>query len=181
MPLIKSYPNRKLYTTETKQDITLEGIAELIRSGEEISVIDHATGEDLTTLTLTQIIVEQEKKQSGLFPKSLLASLIQSGEDRLGAIQRSFAAQLNSLHQFDEEIRQRIQELVRRGDLSEGEGKNLVEKLLNQTSIIYRDQQFNDEEIEKILKKYQIPTHDDFQKLTDQIDELTSKLDEIIG
>ena len=62
--IIKRYPNRKLYDTEAKQYITLEGIASVIRSGQEVQVIDHVTWEDLTALTLSQIILEQEKRQS---------------------------------------------------------------------------------------------------------------------
>ena len=61
MPIIKRYPNRKLYDTAAKQYVSLDGIAAMIRRGDEVQVVDHATGEDLTTLTLTQIIVEQEK------------------------------------------------------------------------------------------------------------------------
>ncbi|MGD8806379.1 MAG: polyhydroxyalkanoate synthesis regulator DNA-binding domain-containing protein, partial [Chloroflexota bacterium] len=61
MILIKRYPNRKLYNTEAKQYVTLEGIAELIRQGQEVQITDHQTGEDLTAVTLTQIIFEQEK------------------------------------------------------------------------------------------------------------------------
>lgn len=63
MAIIKRYPNRKLYDTEAKKYITLDGIAELIRDGQEVQVMDHSTGEDLTTLTLTQIIFEQEKEK----------------------------------------------------------------------------------------------------------------------
>ena len=51
MLVIKRYPNRKLYDTTAKQYITLEGIAARIRDGEEVQIVDHATGEDLTTLT----------------------------------------------------------------------------------------------------------------------------------
>ena len=68
MPVIKRYPNRKLYDTTAKQYVSLEGIADLVRQGAEVQVVDHATGEDLTTLTLTQIIVEQERLQSGFLP-----------------------------------------------------------------------------------------------------------------
>ncbi len=63
MRVIKRYPNRKLYDTEGKQYISLERIAGLIRGGEDIHVVDHATHEDLTTVTLTQVIFEQEKRQ----------------------------------------------------------------------------------------------------------------------
>jgi len=47
VPTIKKYPNRKLYDMDSKQYITLEGIADLIRQDREIRVIDHVTGEDL--------------------------------------------------------------------------------------------------------------------------------------
>lgn len=180
MTLIKRYPNRKLYDTEAKQYITLEGIANLIRQGQDISVIDHATGEDLTTLTLTQIIVEQEKRQGGLFPRSVLAGLIQAGEDRLEAIQRLFAAPINSLLQFDEEIKRRIQDLVKRGELSEREGQNLIDQLLNQT-ILHPGQGVPTVDLEHILAKFQVPTQDDLKKLNQQIDELAAKINDMTG
>ncbi len=179
MPLIKRYPNRKLYDTEAKQYITLEGIAVLIRRGEEVSVIDHATGEDLTTLTLTQIIVELEKKQIGMVPRSVLAGLIQAGGERLSALQRTLASPLNSLIQFDEEIRRRIQVLVHRGELSEGEGQNLIDQILDQTITAGRSQQVSDEDIERVLIQHQIPTRQDLQQLYDQLEQLSTKLDEL--
>ena len=79
MPVIKRYPNRKLYDTEAKGYITLEQIGELIRDGQDIQVVDHATGEDLTALTLTQVILEQERKRSGSLPQTVLTGLIQAG------------------------------------------------------------------------------------------------------
>ncbi len=79
MSVIKRYPNRKLYNTSSKQYITLEGIADMIRNGEEVQILDHNTGEDLTALTLTQIIFEQEKKQGGFLPRSVLTGLVQAG------------------------------------------------------------------------------------------------------
>ena len=63
MPVVKRYPNRKLYDTQAKRYVTLNSIAELIRLGEDIQVIDYTTGEDITALTLTQIIFEQEKEK----------------------------------------------------------------------------------------------------------------------
>jgi polyhydroxyalkanoate synthesis repressor PhaR len=181
MPLIKRYPNRKLYDTEAKQYITLEGIADLIRQGEEITVIDHSSGEDQTALTLTQIILEQEKKQSGLLPLSVLAGLIQAGGDRLSALQRALATPINFWHQFDEEMRQRIQVLIKRGDLSEREGQNLLEKLLNQNPIASRVQQTTEVEIVRILTRQQVPTQQDLQRLNEQLEALSKKLDEVAG
>jgi hypothetical protein len=56
--LIKRYANRKLYNTTTSRYITLKGIAELIEAGEDVRVIDNETGEDITHVALSQILVD---------------------------------------------------------------------------------------------------------------------------
>jgi polyhydroxyalkanoate synthesis repressor PhaR len=60
--LIKKYANRKLYDTRTSRYITLEGIAELVRDGHEIHVVDRDTGQDLTQVILSQIVLSAEKR-----------------------------------------------------------------------------------------------------------------------
>ncbi len=177
MTIVKRYPNRKLYDTEAKQYITLDGIAELIRASKEVTVVDHASGEDLTALTLTQIILEQEKKQSGLLPRSILTSLIQVGGDRLNALQRSFTSPFLFWRQFEEEFQHRIQVLIRQGEMNENEAKKLLEKILNQNFLASRNLPDPEQEIERILAEHQIPTRTDFQRLLDQLEELSAKLD----
>lgn len=185
MPIIKRYPNRKLYDTDAKQYVTLNRIAELIRQGEEVQVIDHATGQDLTALTLTQIIFEQEKKQKGLLPNSILTGLIRTSGDRLTSIQRSLFSS-TFWQQIDEEIKRRIQALTKLGELTEEEGKRILDKLLHpdiRTREVHssRDKvsRISDQELEEFLRSRQIPTKIDLQHLSDQIEELTSKLEEI--
>jgi polyhydroxyalkanoate synthesis repressor PhaR len=60
--LIKKYANRKLYDTRTSRYITLEGIAQLVREGHDIKVVDRADGRDLTQVTLSQVVLEEEKR-----------------------------------------------------------------------------------------------------------------------
>lgn len=60
--LIKKYANRKLYDTRTSKYITLDGIAGLVREGHEIKVVDRDTGHDLTQVTLSQIVLTEEKR-----------------------------------------------------------------------------------------------------------------------
>ena len=60
--IIKKYANRKLYDTRTSSYITLEGIAGLVRDGHEIKVVDRETGHDLTQVTLSQIVLSEEKR-----------------------------------------------------------------------------------------------------------------------
>lgn len=81
--LLKKYANRRLYDTGASKYVTLEEIAERIRTGEEALVIDAATGADLTQTTLTQIILES-RGASKLLPVPLLHHLIRLGDDSLG-------------------------------------------------------------------------------------------------
>jgi len=60
--LIKKYANRKLYDTQTSRYITLEGIADLVRDGHEIRVVDRDTSQDLTQVILSQIVLSEEKR-----------------------------------------------------------------------------------------------------------------------
>ncbi len=86
--LIKRYANRKLYNTETSRYITLKGIAALIEAGDEVIVIDNETGEDITSIALSQILVDSERANQTV-PRTLLSDLIQRGGDVLyGALRR---------------------------------------------------------------------------------------------
>jgi polyhydroxyalkanoate synthesis repressor PhaR len=60
--LIKKYANRKLYDTRASRYITLDGIAQLVRDGHEIKVVDRDNGQDLTQVTLSQIVLSEEKR-----------------------------------------------------------------------------------------------------------------------
>ena len=74
--IIKKYANRRLYHTEISQYITLEDVADMVRNGEDLKVVDARSGQDLTGAILTQIIVEQEAKGDGLLPIKFLREMI---------------------------------------------------------------------------------------------------------
>src|SRR2546425_12206522 len=80
--LIKRYANRKLYNTETSRYITLKGIALLIEQGADVRVVDNETGEDITSVALSQILVDNERAQRA-GPRGLLSDLIPRGGDAL--------------------------------------------------------------------------------------------------
>lgn len=74
--LIKRYPNRRLYDTSARKYVNLRDVAALVRTGVDIRVVDARTGEDLTRLILTQVIVEDAKEQPSALPLELLRQLI---------------------------------------------------------------------------------------------------------
>src|SRR5512146_2240342 len=130
MPVIKRYANRKLYDTETKRYVTLEDLAEFVRRGEDVRVVDHATGEDLTSQTLLQVVFEEQKKIGGLLPQVFLTRLIRAGGSTMSAL-RSRLVALDPFQTVDEEIRRRMQSLVERGLLGEDEAQRLLGLLVN--------------------------------------------------
>ncbi len=177
MIVIKRYPNRKLYDTSVKRYITLDGIAGLIRDGQEVQVLDHTTGEDLTALTLTQIIFEQEKKNSGFLPRSVLTGLVKAGGDTLTTLRRTLASPLDILRQVDEEIERRINHLIKQGELAEEEGRNLLEKLATQSGRFLPKAAPSEEEIEKYLAERGVPTRSDLSTISEQLDALANALE----
>ncbi len=78
--LVKRYGNRKLYDTSESRYVTLDEIARWIKSGEEVKILENDTGEDLTAVTFAQIILEEERRKSGLVSLPVLRELIQHGE-----------------------------------------------------------------------------------------------------
>ena len=95
--VIKRYSNRKLYDTQESRYVTLEELEELIRAGKEISVVDVSTGEDLTSVTLAQIILENERDHRATLPTGFLHQLIKHGEAWQDFIQKSLKSSLEGI------------------------------------------------------------------------------------
>lgn len=110
--LIKRYGNRKLYDTLESRYITLEEIARLVRGGSDVKVIDNENGDDLTTITFAQIILEEEKRRSSLLSLGLLRDLIQHGEDTLTTLRSRVDKGIEAIGSIGEAAGRRVQEMV---------------------------------------------------------------------
>lgn len=83
--IIKRYQNRKLYDTQQSCYVTLDDIAKMIRTNEDVMVIDNKTKNDITAATLTQIIFEAEKKASQYAPLFTLREIIQNANGSISS------------------------------------------------------------------------------------------------
>jgi polyhydroxyalkanoate synthesis repressor PhaR len=81
--VIKRYSNRKLYDTVESRYVTLPQIAQLVRKGEDVRIIDNNSKEDLTSVTLAQILYEEERKQSRALPLGALKDLIHTSGEKI--------------------------------------------------------------------------------------------------
>ena len=157
--LIKRYANRKLYNTETSRYITLRGIAELVEADEDVRVIDNETGEDITSVTLSQILVDSERESRSV-PKTLLSDLIQRGGDALyGALRRGVDDASEGL----EELQRNVRRLIHRG---EGDGQRLSDWIAFATPDFDRVLQ---NAVERVFKLLDLPRRGDIEALNQSL------------
>jgi polyhydroxyalkanoate synthesis repressor PhaR len=188
MRTIKRYANRKLYDTEAKQYVTLDGIAGLVRQGEDIQVVDNETGEDLTAVTLSQIILEREKAGRGQLPKSILTSLVRTGGGTLDLVRRSLYAYVGTLRLIEEQMEEWIDALVERGEIAAEEGEELREQLRVEATASARDDAARDRlgrseksrGLEDVLHRIGIPTHQDVERIARQLERLSDRVDALL-
>jgi polyhydroxyalkanoate synthesis repressor PhaR len=170
MILIKRYANRKMYNTTTRSYVTLDEIADLLQGGGEVSVIDHTTGEDITTSTLTQILAQQEKSINGSVPQDLLQRMVQLSGLTLNAMKESMQAFLDPIAYVAADIQRRLDILAASGKLSLLEREHWESLLLDpelSPSLVINEE------------KEPAATIEDLQKLIDQIDALEARLAEL--
>jgi polyhydroxyalkanoate synthesis repressor PhaR len=122
--LIKKYANRKLYDTRTSRYITLEGIAELVRDGHEIKVVDRDNGHDLTQVTLSQIVLSAEKRGPARLAGAGADALHDRGQVLLDYVRKTLNVPSDLRNQMER----------RRGDL-EGIADDAIERTLRRLRI----------------------------------------------
>lgn len=132
--VIKRYENRKMYDTEESRFITLKRIRDLIRQGETVKIVEKGTGNDITSNTLTQIILEEDRKGKAFIPVKILHDVIRWGNDVLdtGVDQ--------VMHSFDEIVENSIKRLLPVAGTKE------IEKLRSQIELL-------EKKIEKLSTK----------------------------
>jgi polyhydroxyalkanoate synthesis repressor PhaR len=97
--IIKRYANRKLYDTVESRYVTLEEIGEMIKQGVEVQIVDNRSKGDLTSVTLAQIIFEEEKKR-GRMNLGVLRDIIRSGGETVSEfIQKEVQPRMSSLRE----------------------------------------------------------------------------------
>jgi polyhydroxyalkanoate synthesis repressor PhaR len=147
--VVKRYANRKLYDTHRSRYVTLDQIAEMIRAGQDVKIIDNTSKEDLTSITLAQIIFEQEKKQNSFLPLAAMKNIIQSGGE--------------SLHELASQAGARVRSVFRR----EGEADGLPEGATADSSDEAARSESSHSMLRELIERSQV-TFDEWQKRVDE-------------
>ena len=124
--IIKRYTNRKLYDTVESRYVTLDEIAEMVKAGTEVRVVDNRTKEDLTSVTLAQIIFEEEKKTSKMSLRTL-KDLIRHGGERAAQIVEDTLAELRGrVEAVRQAAEHRVQTLIKTSQQTTDRAKEMV-------------------------------------------------------
>jgi len=167
--IIKRYSNRKLYETKDSRYVTLLQIAQMVREGEEVQIIDNNTKDDLTEITLAQIIYEEQKAHSRNVPLQTLKELIHTRTEKVLADLREGP----------------IGRLIPGGKSPEAEASAAKEPkptLVGQAKEKLEEVQHQlDERIQSILTSFRPLQQLELQvrRLNERIDELERKLEEV--
>jgi polyhydroxyalkanoate synthesis repressor PhaR len=125
--VIKRYTNRKLYDTVESRYVTLDEIAEMIKAGAEVKIIDNRSKEDLTSVTLAQIIFEEEKKTSRM-SLDMLRDIIRHGGEMAQRIVEGTGAELRGrVEAVRAAAEQRVQSFIKSGQQTGDRAKELVQ------------------------------------------------------
>lgn len=173
--IIKKYQNRKLYDTQDSCYITLDEIAKLIKKGEDVTVIDNKTKNDVTSIILTQILVDQEKSQKSILPLSMLKNIIREGRGSLfDFIQRYVILGFNSAKESKEEAERYLDRLVSRGEITKNESKTVMKEIENSSESYNEFKNQIDEIVTKTLKDIS-----NLPSLESNINDIYNKLESI--
>jgi polyhydroxyalkanoate synthesis repressor PhaR len=182
--IIKRYTNRKLYDTKDSRYVTLAQIAELVRSGEEVQIIDNATKEDKTEATLALIISEEVKTRPKAVPLGALRELVHArGERFLSNLRESPIGRLFPGIQGEgmEGVEGAVAGVGEGGVVAEaakaGEGRNRLQELVDSSrQTIEEWQAAIDDRIKAVLPVFYKDHQAEVKHLTQRVEELETRL-----
>lgn len=178
MHKIKRYANRKLYDTKIKEYITLDKIAKLLKSGEEISVMDNETGEDITAATVSQILARTKKGQTDNGASNVMIQLLRKGPGTLVDYGKKYISLWDrALTMADEEIDRLVERLVKEKEITPSEGSRLKKDMLSRAEDLKKwIAEKTDQRVNEALDLMNLASKEQVSQLTEKIDTLTRKV-----
>ena len=178
MHLIKKYANRKLYDTMDKCYLTMDRLADLIKGGAEVTIVDNETGKDITASIVTQLLAREKDGSGAAVPLGILMQMLRKGRGTLFGYGRKYISLWHSAMMMSkDEIEKFINSLVTDKELSEAEGKNLKNELVAVTNQLKTWIIQNiDRRVAEALKMMNLATHEQILELTNKVDALARQV-----
>ena len=179
MRVIKRYSNRRLYDTSESRTITQTDLANLVRNGVDVKVVETASGRDMTMAVLGRIIINEaprwsDKQQT----KELFSKLIMiGGEKSMSILKNTILASIGVIHVTRAKAEKIIDDLIKKGELDKSSRKAAVMELLEKaesSTSKFKDRVTKEagraqHEITALVKKLNLAKQTDMKKVEDKI------------
>lgn len=189
MRVIKRYKNRRLYDTGTSRAITQHELADLIKDGIQLKVVDSASGEDITLTVLGKILMAEAPswgnvKQS----KELLTKVISLGGTKsMSILKNTILASFGAFQVTRDKAEQIIDDLIKKGELDKSDRKKAVLELLDRaekSTAKWKEKVSTEagkaqKEVTNLVGKLNLVKRDDLKSLENKVDQLAETIKEL--
>lgn len=181
MYLIKKYANRKLYDTVEKKYITIKQIAEIIKSGKDVSIIDNESSEDLTCAIVSGLMGKYSGEADQRLSSSLLIELFRKGSGVLNDYAKKYLSiWQNSFGLAEDELDNMLKCLVKKHEISKTEVNGLKQDLLSFTSSLKQCvSEMVEKRINEVLGAMNFVGKDQLVYLAERVNTLEKKIVEL--
>lgn len=189
MRVIKRYSNRRLYDTETSRTITQSDLAELVKGGVEIRVVDSQSGKDITLPVLGRLMLyETSNWKDHHGSKELFKAIILTGGEKpMSILKNAILASIGALQVTKEKAEKIIDELIKKGELDKSERKKAVMQMLkkaDKSTAEFRKKVSAEasrvqKDVSSFVKDMKLAKLSDFKKLETKVDKIGKQLKNI--
>lgn len=178
MYLIKRYSNRRLYDPQANRTITLDELAELIRKGRKIRVVESQSGRDVTARVLAQTLITDMKRWKDTESKiEIMKLIIAEGDSAVDILKKTYLATLGAFEMTKGKAEEIVDSLIKKGELKTGERSDAVIELMDKVEDNVKT--FKDKvssEVESKIGSMRMAKKSDLESLEAKVDSLIESL-----
>ena len=189
MRVVKRYSNRRLYDTRASRTITQFDLARMVREGEDVKVIEAATGRDITVDVLSRVMVSESGRWGSLREtKEFLQDLIRTGGDKpMSILRNTVLASIGALQVTKSKAEKIIDDLIKKGELDKSDRKKAVMELLEKAEKstadfrqkVVREADKAQKSVGKFTAGFSWVSAEEFKKLEARVKRLTTKVNKL--
>jgi polyhydroxyalkanoate synthesis repressor PhaR len=179
--LIKRYSNRRLYDPQANRSINLDDLAEIIRRGNRVKVIESQSGKDVTARVLSQTLINDLRRWKDTESKiEIMKLIISEGEGSMDILKKTYLASLGAIEITKNKAEELIDTLIKKGEIKKGERADAVIELMDKVHDNVKT--FKDKvssEVEEKIHHMKVAKKTDLENLEKKVDSLIESLAKI--
>jgi polyhydroxyalkanoate synthesis repressor PhaR len=179
MRVIKKYANRKLYDTVDKTYISMDRLADLIKDGETVSVIDNQTDQDITVSVLSQLLAREKRGGDSEELSDMLSNLLRKGSDTVFGYAKKYGSRWQGAMSMAEDELDKLSKLFFKGrNMGEEEQKDFKQGLMGQAEKLkHWISDKVDQRVHDVFKMAKLVSREEFNALKEAVSTLESRLE----